>query len=1704
MKYRLLFFLCLFAFIPLRLYAEDSPPQGLSAVLVPDYDLYGNAQKRLMVSWTPYDDISISCCDYNIKALAGYEITLGVQRACMHDGMSTHFEIGMDNSYSTLLWADTNSVQVYVYARLRFGCFRCGTEGDRLTPAATFFITPTELCNTPISVPPAEQDVCQTQKLSVGEPVSVLNGEMTNEEIDFKVSGINMDLEFKRSYSNRLQIPASSSGVSTPVSKSNGSIVFSELSEMGYDGVSSASPSRTLTLERDGIPMGYGWTHNFNVHIDFLQSGNAIRFFDEKGRSSYFYKKDGVYLPSLEPSAYEFTDNGNDTYTLIYPGGKTLLFGSDGRLLSVTHPAGNSIELSYNSSGQLTELYDTIGNAFTISYDSSGRMTAVYGPQTAKNLTGKLAEYQYASYGRLQKVIYPDGSSTTYEYGDANDNVNITKITGRDGRVHTYIYDSQDRVSSFSEDNGQSNSTLTYNPNSWYTTLTNTRGYSTNFYYDVKNRSGFLKNSTGGSTCSTCTSPYYSYTNDSMGRTTAVTDYYGNITLYELFDSEGKPERIIYGSGTIDEVVMTYTYHPSLDIPVSLTTPSVFGSSSGDREIVVDYDNDGDGTPNESPEALPQKLIQKGYTKDASRQIIPYNYVSTFSYDEYSRLISADGPRGDVSDTAYFEYYSFDISNGMNRGRLKKITDTAGNVYVYDLYDIYGNPGKITYPAGAVYELDYDLSGNLIEIKNGESVRSYEYYQGGKVHYEILPEGNIVEYIYNELGDVSKVKLRRGPGKTSSVIETSLYEYDRERNLTAYEVKEGDENGVRALREEYVYAAWNKLKTIYPEAGNNSISYGIGQHLKFEGAREPVTPVGTPGWFYYYDHMLRLIKVAEFPNSLNLITQYTYDNFGSIKSMTDSAGNTTNFEYDDMGRLLYVNSEERGESIFSYDEMSEPATIIDGNGRTKQISYDSEGRVTGIAYENGDDISLIYDEAESSYGKGRLTSVDDGKSVIRYNYDETGNVTSEVKSMDGKNYNMTYAYDKNGRVAKNIYPSGLEVSYEYPWGGDYPDRIKIKKENGSVAEVDFERGAFGSEKVITYSNGVRENIAYDSQFRVTGITAGKGSGSSFLELDISRDWNGNILEIADGIDSSDGYSYLYDSFNRLISASGPFGEMSFAYDNVGNRVTSILNGGEKNYTYSGNRLMGVSGDTSGTFSYNDAGMLVSDGEHIYNYDKNSMLESVVKNGDKAGQYRYDYMGMRDRKIKHGNWQNYFYDLDGRLISITDRNGNQVSDFVYAGERRIAAVMPDADTAPQSYRGKGIKKKTGIKVIGKYTVTVDVGGGNPKLKIKKRIKKRKGKSFKSKVESDVDVYGSASWDSIKKIVSANVTLKNKDSAKTLYDVDARLTYTSVASVKVRNRDGTTSDDKPYWYYGKIAAGDENIVHWEFSDPDIVSFTFSVTVMGSYNPDGQKIYYYHNDHLGRPVIMTDEDGSVAWKGNYYPFGKLYQSEGTIKNNFRFPGQWEDEESGLFYNGARYYDPSTGRYISPDPVLGDQYLPQTLNPYVYVTNNPLALTDPEGIWPEDIHNKIIGRGLSDILLPNEIKTLEKASKDIDNPLNQGKDSSYQHAMCSPCQTPQEAERLWNLFIEQQLQNAINAPNRKEAIYELGKGMHALMDSTSPTHKGFQVWGGMWPPSIWREDLKHTRGERNISYNELQQTSRIVRDYYLKYQQMKMRCSR
>ncbi|MFV0289776.1 MAG: RHS repeat domain-containing protein [Mangrovibacterium sp.] len=114
-----------------------------------------------------------------------------------------------------------------------------------------------------------------------------------------------------------------------------------------------------------------------------------------------------------------------------------------------------------------------------------------------------------------------------------------------------------------------------------------------------------------------------------------------------------------------------------------------------------------------------------------------------------------------------------------------------------------------------------------------------------------------------------------------------------------------------------------------------------------------------------------------------------------------------------------------------------------------------------------------------------------------------------------------------------------------------------------------------------------------------------------------------------------------------------------------------------------------------------------------------------------------------------------------------------------------------------------------------------------------------------------------------------------------------------------------------------------------------------------------YYYHADHLGSASYITNVDGEVVQHIEYVPFGEVFIEErnNTWNTPFLFNGKELDEETGLYYYGARYYNPRTSIFYGCDPLMEDY---PSWSPYHYCHNNPVNLVDPTGMEANPIYDE------------------------------------------------------------------------------------------------------------------------------------------------------
>ena len=145
----------------------------------------------------------------------------------------------------------------------------------------------------------------------------------------------------------------------------------------------------------------------------------------------------------------------------------------------------------------------------------------------------------------------------------------------------------------------------------------------------------------------------------------------------------------------------------------------------------------------------------------------------------------------------------------------------------------------------------------------------------------------------------------------------------------------------------------------------------------------------------------------------------------------------------------------------------------------------------------------------------------------------------------------------------------------------------------------------------------------------------------------------------------------------------------------------------------------------------------------------------------------------------------------------------------------------------------------------------------------------------------------------------------------------------------------------------------------------------------------IRLYHADHLGSTSLVTDIDGEITQHVAYIPYGEVFveQRNGSWNTPYLFNAKELDEETGLYYYGARYLDPTHATWLSVDPLF-EKYVGMT--PYGYCAGNPVGLVDPDGMQNEEVSNtwSNVLNGLSFLLAtPKAEEESKKPAETTDN---------------------------------------------------------------------------------------------------------------------------
>jgi YD repeat-containing protein len=756
--------------------------------------------------------------------------------------------------------------------------------------------------------------------------------------------------------------------------------------------------------------LGFGWTHTYEVSVDpsfEIESETYVRILDSTGRALYFVEQGGgVYGGAFKERSYVKEESGE--YIWYRLDGNRYGFSGPGRLNWIEDgKSGTSLVMSYDAQDRLDTVTDTSsGRDLTFQYNANGRLESVSGPITNAVPSGIWVTYAYDADQNLVSVTYADGSGFDYTYTDPNDIHNLTEK--RDKLNHllkSFTYDTQDRVTDnfCVEGRGASINYVSA------TGIEVTDAYGTLRTYTLSDMDGRKRitamTGVGGAPYSQNNAVRWQY--DTQMRLTEVEYKGGTINQYQAYDERGNPGTVKLAAGTPDERVISYTYHEDMNVPLTRTEAGVL--AGGNKVTIWDYDNDYDETPNEDPAILLSRIIEQGFTKDASGTNIGYEYITAFTYNTKGQVLSIDGPKQGTGDITSFAYNS-------TTGNLLSITRPLIGPTSFSDYDNAGYPGRIEDVNGREKTFSYDGRGRITGITNVSdgSTTSIVYNPAGKQESVTDPDGITKTYAYDgTYGGLTRVTDPEG--------NYMAYDYDTQGNRI--EKSKHYSSGERTSLNRWTYEHPVMPGKLYKEinADDTFTEYGYDS----EGNVASVTDARDHTTTYEYDPFNRLYKVTQ-PGTM--ITSYAYDSHGNLIEVIDAQGHETTYVYDDMGRLVSTTSPDTGTMTYVYDEAGNLVEKTDAKGILVSYTYDLLNRLTAVHFpDSSQDITYTWDTGAN--GMGQLGAMTDTSGSMTFDYDNRGRLAQKTSTIGSRSFDLAYAYTPADRLSTFTYPTGRTVDY---------------------------------------------------------------------------------------------------------------------------------------------------------------------------------------------------------------------------------------------------------------------------------------------------------------------------------------------------------------------------------------------------------------------------------------------------------------------------------------------------------------------------------------------------------------------------------------------------------------------------------------------------------------------------------------------------
>ncbi|WP_437933644.1 RHS repeat-associated core domain-containing protein [Sorangium sp. So ce341] len=859
------------------------------------------------------------------------------------------------------------------------------------------------------------------------------------------------------------------------------------------------------------------------------------------------------------------------------------------------------------------------------------------------------------------------------------------------------------------------------------------------------------------------------------------------------------------------------------------------------------------------------------------------------------------------------------------------------------------------------YDYEADL---LVRATDGEGFAVHYDYQDGLLTTHTLSGGLRIHYRYDSAGRCVETWAARPDGQDPS-LDPSVPELLADRRTRAKGILHAK---IERLDDGYVEVITSTAVLRYEGAGGDCTKavIGGGVHTRQFDATGAITSYEDPLHALHRWRRDEEGKLIEAMNPSGGLTALEYDERGALRQVQDPLGDWVRYERDARGHVVGVDDRagpvvryaytqngriaeatlaDGGVTRLQYDEMGNRIRVVEPSGAARTMRYDFCGRLLGYVDELGAETRYRYDR------RGLLVAVEHPQGVTQhFSYDADRNLTRIVDG-DGRATEMLWAGYRVVHAVRRA--DGSTVCYRY----DREQRlVAIVDERGDEHRI--ERNGAGWVTGETTFDGRSTKYRHDLLGRITEV---KVAGEA---IEISYDGEGRVCKRS----YDDGTSELfeYDALGRLLQATRGDVVCSYMYDargcitkevldvaghrfevesttnSVGDRVarsTSVGHRERVEYDLMGRPLaIRLDGDATVRMRYNalwqEARELPAGGVIHHDTDALGRVRRVSVQSPRrrpvVGEGQPDWVGAIEdgRTVDRG----YAYSAGGHLLATRDELRGASYEHRYDALGRVVETVADGRPL-ESYHYDG----AGAVYDGRHRV---YGSGGRLLRCD-NVELRYDSSGRV-VERLTDA-GKTSYSYDGRGLLASVTLPDRSEIHFVYDAFARRVLKQVV------RDGVTASQTRYGWDGAAlayerlerAVGVERVVRERFyaQEPGglLPLAHRDVVTVASGRREGPWVFYVCAPNNGFPELLLDEHGEVLQEIERTVWGKTSVAQTAL----RHPGQYHDEETGLFWNGYRYYDPDLGQYLSPEP----RGIEGSLRPYAYVDSFPLWWIDVDG---------------------------------------------------------------------------------------------------------------------------------------------------------------